>query len=627
MTGTAETEAAEFASTYGLQVVPIPTHRPMVRSDKPDLIFKTEDAKFEAVVEDLNERYDKGQPVLVGTASVAKSEELSAALGQAGHPSPRAERQAPRPGGRDCRPGGRLHAITVATNMAGRGVDIVLGGNPEGLARKEVRAQGLDLDSEEGRERYQSLLASSRRSATPKPRGPSARWPLRARERAPREPAHRQPAPRPFRPSRRPRREPFLPVARGRADAAVRDRRRQLGHGPGPPRGRPDRGADGHQGDRAGPEHRRGRNAENRKELLKYDEVRNEQRKVIYARRLQIIDGEDLQAPHRGAARRDGGTGRRQQLPERLPEEWDLEGLQVEFRSTTRRGSPSMDLEAAPNVAQLTESILARPSSSMTSRSDLPGGTETAAGDRAQRHDPDLDQRWREHLVEMDYLNEGIHLRGIAQTDPLVAWQHEGSRCSASSWTRIDDDYLRYVMHVQVLAAPAEDPDYAQAAFVAADDPAAGMGELAQVPAADGGSALRLSARDAPGTGAAAAGSYGHRRPAPRPCESRPARSGAASRGTPNRGGNGGGTGRAAPAALRPDIADRERVLLERTTAQSRAQRAVLVWQRPQVQGLPRRELRDRDSSIRRRTCWSRGPISAKSWRRFASVSTRRRST
>ena len=105
MTGTAETEAAEFASTYQLHVVPIPTHRPMVRDDEPDLIFKTEAAKFDAVVEDLKERYEQGQPVLVGTASVAKSEELSPAPGQAGHPAPRAERQAPHPGGRDRRPG------------------------------------------------------------------------------------------------------------------------------------------------------------------------------------------------------------------------------------------------------------------------------------------------------------------------------------------------------------------------------------------------------------------------------------------------------------------------------------------------------------------------------------------
>ena len=158
MTGTAQTEAAELGATYKLQVVPIPTHRPMVRLDQSDLIYKNEEAKFDAVVEDLAERYEKGQPVLVGTISVEKSERLSRLLEKRGiaHEVLNAKQHARE--AEIVTQAGRLKAITVATNMAGRGVDILLGGNPEGLARREVVAEGLDLDTPEGQVRFEELL-------------------------------------------------------------------------------------------------------------------------------------------------------------------------------------------------------------------------------------------------------------------------------------------------------------------------------------------------------------------------------------------------------------------------------------------------------------------------------------
>ncbi|MCU1488996.1 MAG: preprotein translocase, SecA subunit [Acidimicrobiaceae bacterium] len=162
MTGTAETEAAEFASTYGLQVVPIPTNRPMVREDKPDLVFKTEDGKFKAVVEDIAERFESGQPVLVGTASVAKSEHLSRLLDKAGIPHNVLNAKQHAREAVVVAQAGRLHAVTVATNMAGRGVDILLGGNPEGLVLDSVRAEGLDPSSEEGLARIEALMPKFR---------------------------------------------------------------------------------------------------------------------------------------------------------------------------------------------------------------------------------------------------------------------------------------------------------------------------------------------------------------------------------------------------------------------------------------------------------------------------------
>ena len=159
MTGTAVTEAAEFGSTYHIQVVPIPTNLPMVRQDYPDLIYRTEKAKFNAVVDDVRERYEKGQPVLVGTASVEKSEVLSRMFTKRGIPHEVLNAKQHAREAAIIAQAGRLNAVTVATNMAGRGVDILLGGNPENLALESVRAEGLDPAGDEGVARYNELVA------------------------------------------------------------------------------------------------------------------------------------------------------------------------------------------------------------------------------------------------------------------------------------------------------------------------------------------------------------------------------------------------------------------------------------------------------------------------------------
>ncbi len=259
MTGTAETEASEFANTYELPVVPIPTNKPMVRTDQPDLIYKSEDAKFAAVVDDICERVAEGQPVLVGTASVSKSEHLSRLLEKRGIPHEVLNAKQHFREAEIVAQAGRVGAVTVATNMAGRGVDIILGGNPEGLARREANAHGVDLSTDEGaaetgppRKGVRGDLCEGGR------RGPLPRGPLRARVRAPREPAHRQPAAWPLRTAGRPRAEPVLPLARGRPHASVRHRCDELGDGQGASRRRAHRGEDGHQGHRTCPEHGRG---------------------------------------------------------------------------------------------------------------------------------------------------------------------------------------------------------------------------------------------------------------------------------------------------------------------------------------------------------------------------------
>jgi preprotein translocase subunit SecA len=544
MTGTAETEAAEFASTYQLHVVPIPTHRPMIRADEPDLIFKSEATKFEAVVEDLKERYDRGQPVLVGTASVAKSEELSLLLDKQGIPHHVLNAKHHAQEAVIVAQAGRLHAITVATNMAGRGVDIVLGGNPEGLALDEVRAQGLDVGSDEGRERLQSLLGKFRQQCAAEADEVrvlgglyvlgSERHESRRIDNQLRGRSGRQGDPGESRFYLSLEDELMRLFATGAVSWVM---------GRALPDDVPIEARMVTKAIERAQHTVEGRNAETRKELLKYDEVRNEQRKVIYQRRLQIIDGEDLK-PHTEAlltAMVDHVVANH--CPNDFNEEWDLEGLLVELTQYYPTRFTVDDLDAATSVVQLTESILAEALEFYDEREEtFPGGAQTARDIERSVLIQIIDQRWREHLVEMDYLNEGIHLRGIAQTDPLVAWQREGFEMFGKLMDSIDDDYLRYVMHVQVLEAPAEEPDYAQAAFVAANDPAAGLGDLAQVPAEEIAGVPAQAPMAAPQTGQTQSPEA---RPGPQTPPRAPSGAGSSVRpapqGTPNRGGNGGG--------------------------------------------------------------------------------------
>ncbi|WCO65572.1 preprotein translocase subunit SecA [Iamia majanohamensis] len=452
MTGTAVTEAAELASTYDLQVVPIPTHKPLARLDDGDLIYKTEDGKYGAVVEDLAERYDTGQPVLVGTISVEKSEKLSRLLEKRGIPHEVLNAKQHFREAEVVTQAGRLHSITVATNMAGRGVDILLGGNPEGLAEKDVRAAGLDPeDGEEGTARYQELLPGYKAECKAEAakvlelgglyvlateRHDSRRIDNQLRGRS-----GRQGDPGESRfylsleddlmrlfatgamnwvmsralPDDVPIEAKMVTKAIERAQTTVEQR-----------------------------------NAEIRKNVLKYDEVMNEQRKVIYARRDEILDAADLReetlqnlaevVDELIETHCDGDFG----------EEWDVETLLADIGTYWPTDLSEDDLRAVTGTDEVYDTLMAEATAHYEAREEEMG-EETMRQIERQVALRLIDQHWREHLSDMDYLQEGINLRALGQKDPLVEWQREGFDMFGSMMKSIARDHVKYVMHVQVV--------------------------------------------------------------------------------------------------------------------------------------------------------------------------------
>jgi preprotein translocase subunit SecA len=511
MTGTAETEAAEFANTYNLPVVPIPTNKPMIRIDEPDLIFKSESAKFNAVVDDIVERHERGQPVLVGTASVVKSEVLSRLLEKRGVPHSVLNAKQHFREAEIVAQAGRPGAVTVATNMAGRGVDIILGGNPELLVAQRAAAEDIDVESDEGREAYERLRteieamcagdADKVRDAGGLYVLGSERHESRRIDNQLRGRSGRQGDPGESRfylsleddlmrlfatgamswvmgrtlPEDMPIEAKMVTKAIERAQTTVE-----------------------------------ARNSEIRKEVLKYDEVMNEQRKVIYARRLQVIDGEDLEEHTREllAATVEGIV--QAACPSDYPEEWDLELLLKELTQYYPTEFTVEDLAEGTSAAHLAESVLAEALDYYERHSaSLPGGAEQARQVEREVMLHVIDRRWRDHLAEMDYLREGINLRAMGQQDPLVAWQREGFEMFGQLMEAIEDDYLRFVLHVEAVPEPAVELDLGRAVYEAADDPAAGTVALASTLLADQGvdvAALEVAERRAAAVAAAAGG-------------------------------------------------------------------------------------------------------------------------
>jgi preprotein translocase subunit SecA len=483
MTGTATTEAAELAGTYALDVVPIPTNKPLIRADQPDLIYKSEDGKFGAVVEDLAEHYDRGQPVLVGTISVEKSEKLSRELEKRGIPHEVLNAKQHTREAEIISQAGRLHAVTVATNMAGRGVDILLGGNPDGLALRDLRAEGLDLDDPEAgpevQARFEELVRfhdDDCRIEGDKVRELGGLFVLGTERHESR-----------------------------RIDNQLRGRSGRQGD-PGESRfylSLEDdlmrlfaTGAMSWVMDKALPDDVpieakmvtkaieraqntvEQRNGEIRKNVLKYDEVMNEQRKVIYARRDQILNDADLKDEAVEYLEEAVSSTVDIFCVSDFVEEWDTEGLLPEVGSIWPSKVTEEQLTGLHSTDDIKQLLLDEALEHYEAR-EAELGADTLRRLERQVMLRIIDQKWREHLYEMDYLQEGIGLRAMGQKDPLTEWQREGFEMFGQMMDNIARDFVRYVMHAQVVVnKPAQDAPVSNMSYSAPDGPVGGSSAL-----------------------------------------------------------------------------------------------------------------------------------------------------
>ena len=483
MTGTAQTEAAELAATYGWQVVLIPTNKPVVRDDMADLIFKGEDGKFDAVADDIEERTAAGQPILVGTVSVEKSEKLSRLLEKRGikHTVLNAKQHTSE--GHVVAQAGRLHGVTVATNMAGRGVDILLGGNPEGLAERDCRADQLEPGSEEWQERYEASLAKYTEQC--KAEGErvrelgglyvlgTERHESRRIDNQLRGRSGRQGDPGTSRFYLSLEDELMRLFATGTMQAVM---------------------------DRALPEDVpieakmvtkaieraqntvEAKNAEARKNVLKYDEVMNEQRKVIYERRKEILEGENLREDAIEAISTLADNLIETHAPQEHPEAWDVDSLETELNGFWPSTLDADQFAEEPSQNALYETIAADAVSRYEERESVVGDETMRAVER-QIMLRLIDQRWREHLYEMDYLRDGIHLRAMGQKDPATEWQREGYEMFGQMMSSISEEFVRYIMHVEVKTTEPEPPQDAPVTETTATKADATDGTPAEPPA------------------------------------------------------------------------------------------------------------------------------------------------
>ena len=481
MTGTAMTEASEFNKIYNLGVVPIPTNMEMIRDDQADLVYRTEEAKFAAVVEDLVDRHAKGQPVLVGTTSVAKSEHLSHLLRKRGIPhevlnAKHHEREAAI-----IAQAGRRGAVTVATNMAGRGTDIMLGGNPEPMAMAELKQRGIDpvenpeeyeaawgptleklqhqveAEHEEvidlgglyvlGTERHESrridnqLRGRSGRQGDPG----ESRFYLSLQDDLMRL----------FKSEwvdmilRSLNIPDDQPIEHKRVSNAIKGAQTQ----------------------------REAQNFEIRKDVLKYDDVLNRQRQVIYQERRMVLEGGDLSEQIGHMLDESVTAYVRGATSEGYPEAWDLDQLWTALRTLF---PVAVSIEEIEDEAGGRDALT---SEFLTQRLVDDARAAYALREAELGSDPIrelerrvlltvLDRKWREHLYEMDYLREGIGLRAFAQKQPLVEYQREGFDLFSVMMDAIKEESVGLLFHLEArVVAPATDGADAQAAPTATSSP------------------------------------------------------------------------------------------------------------------------------------------------------------
>jgi preprotein translocase subunit SecA len=516
MTGTAMTEASEFDKIYKLGVVPIPTNKPLIRIDQPDLVYRTEEAKFEAVVEDLAARHQKGQPVLVGTVSVEKSELLSDLLKRRGVPHTVLNAKQHESEAKIVAMAGHKGAVTVATNMAGRGTDIMLGGSVEFLADQELRKEGLDPieDSEAYEAAWPQTLERVKRQVAAEHDEVKAagglyvlgteRHESRRIDNQLRGRSGRQGDP-----------------GESRFYLSLQDELMRLFKSDWVdrvlvtlkvPDDQPIENKSVTSSIASAQGQVESQNFDSRKNVLKYDDVMNRQREVIYGERRAVLEGADLHEQIRSMVD-DVIEGYVMAATEGFPEEWDLEALWTALRQLypVSRSLADVEEEAGGRDGldrdQLVEDLKADAQVAYDRR-------EAEFGDEVMRELERrvllsvLDRKWREHLYEMDYLREGIGLRAYSQRDPLVEYQREGFDMFSAMMDAIKEESVGYLFNLEVQVDDEEEAagqvepagfDGALAQGVDVPEAVAVGPALAQAAAANGGHpSVRAKGLEAP---------------------------------------------------------------------------------------------------------------------------------
>ncbi len=464
MTGTALTEANEFMKIYEMPVVEIPTNRPMVRADHNDQIYKTKQAKWKAVVGEIAERHEAGQPILVGTISVEVSEMLSDDFRRQGveHVVLNAKPEHAQREGETVAQAGRIGAVTIATNMAGRGVDIKLGGDPEMMARAEVAKKGLHpsdegfdaamaevlpgldeqcaAEGEKVREAGGLFICGTERHE-------SRRIDNQLRGRSGRQ---GDPGESRF----------FLSAEDELVRLFAGDRIYKILDRLGPV-------------DDEGEEYpleakmltKQIENAQKkveqqnfliRKRVLEYDDVMNEQRRVVYKYRREILEGRDMSEVVDTELRDAIGRLVEEYTVGEVFEDWDLGGLETQAAQLWPYQADLSQIDGSRSDREEITSLLAEDAFRAYDQREQELGDELMRYLERQILLQIIDNRWREHLYEMDYLREGIHLRGFAQIDPLVAYKNEGYEMFRELMNSIWEEFARVIFHVEVTVEPTD---------------------------------------------------------------------------------------------------------------------------------------------------------------------------
>jgi len=463
MTGTAETEAAELASIYNLQVVAIPTNEPVARADEGDLVYKTEAAKFNALIEDVTQRHEKGQPVLMGTISIERSEMLSNALDKVGvkHEVLNAKQHA-----REAdiiAQAGRPGAVTVATNMAGRGVDIMLGGNPEGMAKTELKRRGVDqsdpsyLDLEDKlTEEFASQIEPDKRRVIEAgglyvvgtERHESRRIDNQLRGRSGRQ---GDPGESRFYLSLQ---DELMRRFQGEWVSGIMERLRM-------PEDQPIEAKMVSKSIERAQRQVESQNFEIRKNVLKYDEVMNTQRGNVYTWRNSILEGtasEDLindwvedavtlvvETQFQGIAK----------------SEWDWDALKRELEQFYPTKIDVSQFEGGYSIDDVIDFAVDEALERYEEREQELGREVMTKVEKSVMLSV-IDNKWREHLSEMDYLRAGIGLRAMGQRDPLTEYQREAYEMFTELVDSVKRDSVRYLFHVEV-SQPKTQPQRVEA--------------------------------------------------------------------------------------------------------------------------------------------------------------------